>query len=64
MERYVERMEWPMKEPGARLVAPSHGVPVTDLERTWPEIRKGLLAGAGKFDDMVKVATEVSARAS
>jgi hypothetical protein len=42
MERYVERMEWQMKELGVRLVAPSHGVPVTDLERTWPEIRKGL----------------------
>jgi len=37
---------------------------VTDLERTWPEIRKGLLAGAGKFDDMVKAAPEVGARTS
>ena len=54
MERYVERMEWQMRELGARLVAPSHGLPVTDLERTWPAIRKGLLAGEGKFDDMIK----------
>jgi len=37
---------------------------VTDLERTWPEIRKGLLAGEGKFDDMVRAAPEVAARAS
>jgi hypothetical protein len=37
---------------------------VTDLERTWPEIRKGLLAGEGKFDDMVKVVPEVATRAS
>jgi flavorubredoxin len=63
MERYVERMEWQMKEFGVRLVAPSHGLPVTDLERTWPEIRKGLLAGEGTFDDMVKAAPGVAARA-
>ena len=64
MERYVERMEWQMKELGVRLVAPSHGLPVTDLERTWPAIRKGLLAGEGKFDDMVRATPEVAARAS
>jgi len=38
------------------LVAPSHGLLVTDRERTWPEIRKGELAGAGKFDDIVRAA--------
>jgi len=37
---------------------------VTDLERTWPEIREGLLAGAGKFDDKVKAVTQVPAHAS
>jgi hypothetical protein len=37
---------------------------VTDLERTWPEIRKGLLAGEGKFDDMMKAAPELAAHAS
>jgi hypothetical protein len=64
MERYVERMEWQMQRLGVRLVAPSHGLPVTDLERTWPEIRKGLLAGEGKFDEVVKAASEFAAHAS
>ena len=64
MERYVERMEWQMKELGVRLVAPSHGLPVTDLDRTWPAIRKGLLAGEGKFDDMIKTAAEAPVNAS
>ena len=41
-----------------RLVAAGHGHPVTDLERTWPEIRKGVLAGTGKFDDIAKAAPE------
>ena len=41
---------------GVCLVAPSHGLPVTDRERAWPEIRKGELAGAGKFDDIVRAA--------
>lgn len=50
MHFYVERMERQMRELDVRLVAPSHGLPVTDLARTWPEIRKGLLAGEGKYD--------------
>jgi len=55
MERYVERMEWQMKELGVRLVAPSHGLPVTDLEPLGRD-PQGLLAGEGKFDDMMKAA--------
>jgi hypothetical protein len=57
-------MEWQMQRLGVRLVAPSHGLPVTDLERTWPEIRKGLLAGEGKFDEVAKATSEFAAHAS
>lgn len=50
MDRYVERLEWLMDKLDVQVVAPSHGLPVTDLARTYPLIREGLLAGQGKFD--------------
>jgi len=61
MERYVERMEWQMKELGVRLVAPSPRLPVTDLERTWPEIARACSLVRASFDDMMKAAPEVAA---
>ncbi len=58
MERYVERIEWQIKALDVKIVAPSHGLPVTDLAKTWPKIREGLLSGEGKFEEVQKAASE------
>lgn len=50
MQRYVDRLEWLMAKLDVQVVAPSHGLPFTDMARTYPKIREGLLAGEGKFD--------------
>lgn len=58
MDRYVERLEWLMNKLDVQLVAPSHGLPVTNLAATYPKIRKGLLAGQGQFDAVRQAAAE------
>ncbi len=58
MERYVERLEWLMDKLNVQIIAPSHGLPVTDVPRTYPAIRKGLLAGQGQFDAVKQAAAQ------
>jgi flavorubredoxin len=45
MRRYVERLDEFLDRDlgGVRLVAPTHGLPITDLGATMPEVRAGLL---------------------
>ncbi len=52
MTIYIDRMEALMRKLDVTVVAPTHGLPVTDLQRTFPEIRRGLLAGEGSYDQV------------
>lgn len=47
LEPYIKRLdELVFDELEASLIAPTHGLPITDPARTMPEIRKGLRSGA------------------
>jgi flavorubredoxin len=50
MTIYIDRLEQLMQRLDVKTVAPTHGLPVTDLPRTFPEIKRGLLAGEGSYD--------------
>ncbi len=52
MNIYVDRLEALMKRLGVKVVAPTHGLPVTDLAATFPKIRVGLIAGEGANDSV------------
>ncbi len=58
MRLYTDRLEWLMNTLDAKIVAPSHGLPILDIPNTWPKIRDGLLSGEGKFEEVVKAAGE------
>ena len=44
MNIYVDKLEELMTDLGVEVVAPTHGLPVTDLVKTMPKIREGLIA--------------------
>lgn len=46
MAIYVDKLEELIDDLDVRLVAPTHGLPVTDIALTLPKIREGLLAGS------------------
>jgi flavorubredoxin len=58
MNIYVDRMAELMKRLDVKVVAPTHGLPVTDLPTTFPKIRDGLLAGEGVYDTTVQDGTK------
>jgi flavorubredoxin len=58
MNLYVDRLVDVMTKLGVQVVAPTHGLPVTDLPRTFPKIKDGLLAGEGAYDTTVQDGTK------
>ena len=46
MNIYVDKLEELIGELGVETVAPTHGLPVTDIPLTLPKIRAGLIAGS------------------
>ena len=58
MNLYVDRLVEVMTKLGVQVVAPTHGLPVTDLPRTFPKIKDGLLAGEGAYDTTVQDGTK------
>jgi len=58
MNIYVDRMVEVMKNLDVKVVAPTHGLPVTDLATTFPKIKDGLLAGEGTYDTTVQDGTK------
>ena len=46
MERYVERLNELMKELGVRTIAPTHGLPITDMDRTVARVSQGIIAAS------------------
>ena len=44
MNIYVDKLEALMEELGVDVVAPTHGLPITDLALTMPKVRDGLIA--------------------
>ncbi len=42
IEPYVERLEGLLAETQARTLCPTHGLPVLDIQKTLPELIKGL----------------------
>ena len=51
MESVIESLQ-------VQVVAPTHGLPVTDLPATFPKIREGLLAAEGTYDMTVQDGTK------
>lgn len=43
MERYVERLNQVMKELGVKTIAPTHGLPITDMEGTVAKVSQGII---------------------
>ena len=52
MTIYVDKLEELMENLGVEVVAPTHGLPVTDLKVTMPKVRHGLIeeGGTGRRD--------------
>ncbi|MGI9521933.1 MAG: MBL fold metallo-hydrolase [Hyphomicrobiaceae bacterium] len=50
MNIYVDKLEELIRDLDAKLVAPTHGLPVTNIPVTLPKIRAGLVAGSIDFD--------------
>jgi flavorubredoxin len=46
MEPYIERLDGMLDELGVELIAPTHGLPITDLVRALPRVREGLRFGS------------------
>jgi flavorubredoxin len=46
LEPYIQRLESLIDELGVDLVAPTHGLPITNLEATMPRVRQGLRLGS------------------
>jgi len=46
LEPYIERLDELIEELGVDLIAPSHGLPITDLDETMPRVREGLRQGS------------------
>jgi len=44
MNIYVDRLEELIADLHVEIVAPTHGLPVTDLAATMPKIREGLIS--------------------
>ena len=44
MNIYVDKLEELMDELKVEIVAPTHGLPVTDLAATMPKVREGLIS--------------------
>lgn len=48
LEPYIERLDELVAELGVDLVAPTHGLPISDLEATMPRVRQGLRLGSAQ----------------
>lgn len=46
MERYVERLEWFLKKYDVQVIAPTHGLPITDMVGTVRKVEEGLIAAS------------------
>ena len=44
MNIYVDKLEALIEALGAEVIAPTHGLPVTDISLTMPKVRDGLIA--------------------
>jgi flavorubredoxin len=42
---YIDRLEEQVHKLGAQVIAPTHGLPISDIDATFPKIRDGLLLG-------------------
>jgi len=43
MERYVERLEWLLKKLDVKTIAPTHGLPIKDMDGTVKKVAEGLI---------------------
>lgn len=43
MERYTERLNEVMKELGVKMIAPTHGLPITDMNETVAKVSQGII---------------------
>jgi flavorubredoxin len=46
MEAYCDRLDHLIARLGVKTIAPTHGLPITDVTRTVPKVKEGLKAGA------------------
>jgi flavorubredoxin len=46
VEPYIEKLDRLLEELDVQMIAPTHGLPISDLEQTIPQIREGLRVGA------------------
>ncbi len=46
MQNYCDRMDVVLKKLDARIVAPTHGLVITDIAKTLPKVKEGLLFGS------------------
>jgi len=44
MNIYVDKLEALMDDIGVEVIAPTHGLPITDISLTMPKVRDGLIA--------------------
>ena len=51
MERYIERLDVVLKELGVRTIAPTHGLPITDMGRTVARVSEGIVAASRGPDE-------------
>jgi hypothetical protein len=47
MRNYCARLDALIETLGVKTVAPTHGLVITDVARTMPKVKEGLLYGAG-----------------
>ena len=46
MDAYCDRLDHLIERLGVKTIAPTHGLPITDVERTVPKVKEGLKYGA------------------
>jgi flavorubredoxin len=46
IEPYIDRLEWLLDRIGAKILAPTHGLPIVDVEGTLPKLMEGLRLGS------------------
>jgi flavorubredoxin len=66
MDAYCDRLDHLIDRLGVRTIAPTHGLPITDVKRTVPKVKEGLkyAAGVPESGTNEKAVTSIGAAAS
>jgi flavorubredoxin len=53
MEPYLDRLDEMLDELDVKFIAPTHGLPISDLAATYPRVREGLLLGSSRTESKI-----------